>query len=180
MEFRLCLRASPNILTVIAVADHESRKLATKAANLLAVYCCGGWIDRQHAVLGAWKPVFWISRQLEERQFTLAVEDQNGNTRAFPAQEVEVDEQIGDAAAVEILPDAPRQGRVIFGCEVEKIACVGHAGQRSAGASNHKAGEVAGRGRRSAGTRLKTCEMLIDFSSLWVCTRTDIHTREVE
>jgi len=51
-----------------------------------------------------------------------------------------------------------------------------HLALRSAEASNRKAGEVAGRGRRSAGARLKTCEMLDRlFPALGVHSNQTVH-----
>jgi hypothetical protein len=46
--------------------------------------------------------------------------------------------------------------------------------------SNRLRSRADGHTGSAAGTRLKTCEMLIDFFPTWVYTRTNIHTREVE
>ena len=73
---------------------------------------------------------FGVSGQLEERKLPHAVEDGERDQVLVPAQEMEVNYEIGNPPIVEVPVNPARQGLVILGGKIDKIVL--HAAQRSA------------------------------------------------
>src|SRR5262249_14221385 len=82
---------------------------------------------------------------LKERDLSLAVENRNGIRPAVPADEIEINHLVRDAAAIEILPDSVWEILVELSGklhEIEILVC--HVASVAAGWKHHKEGKVAG------------------------------------
>src|SRR5207302_8359165 len=65
---------------------------------------------REH--LGPVARVLRVLGELEERDRALPIEDRNGDAATVPAEQMKVDQDVGNSPLMEVVPDPRRQGFV--------------------------------------------------------------------